>query len=136
MAVDHGAPELGAYPVELITERSHLIRGIFIAGNNLVNGIDDHGDVVLLLSPADQLRSELVHRHGASSEIPDVEIVERSRSPADRFVDVCEAVQAARLRELEIDIHDAPLRAVESEPVPSLGDRDRELDQSVGFARL
>ena len=94
MAVDHGALQLVADFVKLITKRGHLISGVFIAGDNFVNWVDDHGDVVLLLSPADQLRRELIHRHGASAEIPYVQIMERSGSPSERLIDVREAVQA------------------------------------------
>ena len=41
MTVDRGASGTGADPVELVTERTHIGSVVLIAGNDLVDRIDD-----------------------------------------------------------------------------------------------
>ena len=63
MAVDNRTPQLGTDQVKLITEFCHLVSGVFIAGNDLVDRVDDDRQVLLLLCPVNQFWSQTVHRH-------------------------------------------------------------------------
>ena len=54
VAVDHGTAQLRADLVELVAKMRHLIGAVLVAGDDLVNGVDDDSDVLLFLGTADQ----------------------------------------------------------------------------------
>lgn len=113
MAVDRRAGEFGADLVELVAEVGHLLRAVFIARNDLVDRVDDDRQIPLVPRPADELRSELVHREALPAQVPDVDIPDVRRRDLHRGVYVPEAVETARPVQLQIHIEYAPLRAPE-----------------------
>ena len=64
MTVNHRTAQLGTNLIELIAEVGHLIGAVLVAGNDLVDRVNDDRCVVLLFCSADQLRSKLVHYGG------------------------------------------------------------------------
>ena len=53
MAVYDRAAKLCADLIELVAEVCHLISAVLIAGDDLINWVDDDSDVVFLGSPSD-----------------------------------------------------------------------------------
>ena len=136
MAIDHGTAKLRADAVKLIAEMRHLIRAVFIAGNDLVDRVYDNGNVLLLCRPANELRRELVHRDRLAAQVPYIDVVEVFGLPAERRVNVPEAVQAACAVKLEVHIQDLSPRADPAEPPPPFRDRAAELDERIALPRL
>ena len=67
MAVDHGHAQLRADLIELITEIGHLVCTVLITCDDLVDRIDDDGNVILLGSPADEHGRQFIHGPGLAS---------------------------------------------------------------------
>ena len=104
MAVNDSAVQLGSDLVELVAEMRHLIGAVFIAGDDLVDRIDDDRRVILLLRPADQLGRQLIHGDRLSSQVPDVDIFQMVGTDAQRCVHIVEAMKAARPVQFEIAV--------------------------------
>ena len=136
VTVDGRAAEFGAHLVKLVAEVRHLVGGVLVAGDDLVDRVDDDRDVVLLDGSANQLGREPVHRHGLAAQVPDVDVAQVLRLPAEAAVHVPEAVQAGSAVKLEVDVQHSALCTVEAEPAFALGDRDGQLDQCERLARL
>ena len=96
VAVDHGAAKLRAHLVELVAEMRHLVGAVLVAGDDLVNRVNDNCHVALFCGAANEFRRELVHRYAAPAQIPDVDAVDVLRRKAERRVNVFEAMQAGR----------------------------------------
>ena len=136
VTVDGRAAEFGAHLVKLVAEVRHLIGGVLVAGDDLVNRVDNDRDVVLLDGSANQLGREPVHRHGLAAQIPDVDVAEVLRLPAEAAVHVPKTVQAGGAVKLEVDVQHSALCTVEAEPAFALGDGDGQLDERERLARL
>ena len=136
VAVDGRAAELGAHLVKLVAEVRHLIGGVLVAGDDLVNGVDDDRDVVLLDRSANEFRREPVHRHGLAAQVPDVDVAEVLRLPAETAVHILKTVQAGSAVKLEVDVQHSALCTVKAEPAFALRDGDGQLDQRERLARL
>ena len=67
MAVDGGTPGLGTDFVELIAEQCHVGSLVLIAGDDLVDGVDDDGVKVLIAHTAHELGHQLVQRHSLAA---------------------------------------------------------------------
>lgn len=136
MAVYHRAAKLRADLVELVAEVRHLVGGILVAGYDLVDRVDDYRKVISLCGAAYQLRRELVHRHGLAAQVPDVDIPEVLRLPAERVVDVSKSVLAGSLVQLQIDVQNTSLGDFPAEPLAPLRDSRTQLYQRERLARL
>ena len=134
VAVDDGAAELVAHLVKLIAEARHLLGAVLVAGEHLVDRVDDHGDKALFGSAADQHRRELVHRYRPTAQVPDINASDVVGRLTERLVHVDKAVITACLVKFQVDIHHLALRAVPTEPRLAFRDGDRQLDQSEGLA--
>ena len=136
VAVNDSRAEFRADLVKLVAESGHLVSAVFVAGDDLVDRVDDDSDVILLQRAADQLRRELVHRYGMTAQIPDINVSDAPRLPAHRLVDVAEAVQAARTVKLKIDIQNSALAALPIQPFLPLGNGAAQLDKCIGLTGL
>ena len=104
VAVDHRTAQLGAHLVELVAEMCHLVGTVLVAGDDLVNGVDDDGNVLLFLGSPDKLRGKPVHGFCHAAEIPDVNATEIRRRQFHCLIHVPEPVQAARPIQFQIDV--------------------------------
>ena len=129
MAVDNCSVQLRTNLVELVAEIRHLVRTVLIAGDDLIDRVDDDNVVVLLFRAPDQLRSEFVHRYRFASQVPDINVSEVLCGDSERFVDILEAVQAACAVQLKIDVQDLALSAFETQPACSFSHCYGQLDQ-------
>ena len=111
VAVDHGAVQFRADAVKLIAEGRHLVRAVFVAGDHLIDGIDDYGGIAFFLGPSDQLRRQLVHGAAAPAQVPDVDCVRVPGRNAQGFVHVLEAVQAGGPVQFQVHVQHAAGRA-------------------------
>ena len=136
VAVDHGAAKLRADLVKLVAEGRHLVGAVFVAGNDLINGVDDHGDVVLLQRPPDELRGQRVHGQRLAPEIPDIDIADIGRPQPHSLIHILKPVQAASSVQLQVDIEHLSLGALPLQPLLALGNGNAQLDQCKGLARL
>ena len=137
MAVDHSAVQRAAHKVELVAELCHLVGRVLIAGDDLINGVEDHGGVAFFLGPADELWGQLVHGHGRAAQVPDVDVSQVLRGQAEGGVHVLEAVQAGGPVQLQIDVQYLALCAGEpAQPRPAFGDGDAQFDEGKALARL
>ena len=136
VADDNARAEFPAHEVELIAEERHLIGVVLVAGDDLVNGVDHHGNEPLLRRAADELRGELVHRHGAAAQIPYFNVGQPAGRPPLRLVNVTEAVQTACPVELEIDVEHPSAGAGKPQPVAPLGNGDAQLDECKALSGL
>ncbi|MNC07292.1 hypothetical protein D3C75_548350 [compost metagenome] len=96
MAVNDAGAELRRDLVELVREVGHLVGAILVAGEHLVNRIDNNGNVVLLGRPPDQLRRQLIHWHRLAPQVPDIDITDMPAGEAQGCIHILETVQAAR----------------------------------------
>ena len=123
--------------VELVAELCHLVGRVLVAGDDLINGVEDHGGVAFFLGPADELWGQLVHGHGRAAQIPDVDVPQVLRGQIEGGVHVLEAVQAGGPVQLQIDVQYLALCAGEpAQPRPAFGDGDAQLDEGKALARL
>ena len=136
VAVDYGAPDLLGDLVELVAEGGHLVGAVLVSRDDLVDRVDDNGDGSRLECAADERGRKPVHRHGAPSQVPDVDVPDVLGSIAERPVHVLEAMEAARGIKLQVDVEHPPLRASPAEPRLSLGERHAQLDKGERLARL
>ena len=137
MAVDHGAVQRAAHKVELVAELCHLVGRVLIAGDDLINGVENHGGVAFFLGPADELWGQLVHGHGRAAQVPDVDASQVLRGQAEGGVHVLEAVQAGGPVQLQIDVQYLALCAGEpAQPGRAFGDSDAQFDEGKALARL
>ena len=123
VAVDNRAAEFRTNFVKLIAEPCHLVGAVFVARDDLVNRVDDNGNVILLCRPANELRREFIHWNGLAAQVPHINVAGVLRLPAEACINVLQTVQARGAVEFQIDIHDFSLRTVEAEPAFPLGDR-------------
>ena len=96
MAVDNTRAELCRYFVELIGKMCHLVCAILVTSKHLIDWVDDDCDVILLQSPADKLRRQLVHRYGLSTQIPDIDVLDVFWWQFHSLIDITEAMQGRR----------------------------------------
>ena len=137
MAVDHGTVQRAAHKVELVAELCHLVGRVLVTGDDLINGVEDHGGVAFFLGPADELWGQLVHGHGRAAQIPDVDVSQVLRGQAEGGVHVLEAMQAGGPVQLQIDVQYLALCAGETaQPRPAFGDGDAQFDEGKALARL
>ena len=136
VAIDDGAAQLGADLIELVAEGGHLVGGILVAGDHLIDRVDDDGEVAFLRRPADQARGQLIHGDAAAAQVPDIQIGKMLRPPAQGVVHIPEAVQAGGPVQLQIHIQHPALGTVEAQPGAALGDGDAQLDEGKALARL
>ena len=136
VTVDNGAAELVAHLVKLIAEARHLFGAVLVAGEHLVNRVDNNGDKALFGGAAYQHRCELVHWHRHTAQVPDINAADVVGRLTERLVYVDKTVITARLVQLQIDIHDFALGAVPAEPRLAFRDCDSQLNQGEGLARL
>ena len=136
VTVDDRTPQLGTDQVKLITEFCHLVSGIFIAGNDLIDRVDDDGEVLLFLCPVNQFWSQTVHRHRFAAQVPDIDAPQVFRCYLQSGINILEPVQTGRPVQFQIDIQHPTLCTLPAKPAFPLGDRDAQLDQRKGFARL
>ena len=136
VAVDHGAAQLSTHLVELVAEVRHLVGAVLVAGDDLIDGVNDNGNVILFLRPADQLWRQLVHWHRAAPEVPDINLVQvLGRAPQGR-IHILEAVEAGGPVQFQVDVEHPPLGTGEAQPRTSLGDGAAQLNEGVAFAGL
>ena len=114
VAVDDGTAQLGTDLIKLVAEGGHLVGAVLIAGDDLIDGVDDDGNVALLRRSTDEFRRQLVHGDGVATQVPNGYAVLGRRSHG--LSHVPEPVQAGRPVQLQIDIHDLALSAFESHP--------------------
>ena len=131
MAVDNSTAKLRTHQIELIAESRHLIGTVFIAGNNLVNGVDDNGNIVFLGCSANQFWCKFVHRYRLATQIPDIQISDILRAPAHGHVNVIEAVKAASTVKLKVNIKYLSLCAFPAQPFTPFRNGTAQLNQSV-----
>ena len=137
MAVNHRTPQLPADQVELVAELGHLIGGVFVAGQHLVDGVQDHRDVAPVFGPADQFGGQLVHGHRSPPQVPQVDPVHMVGGKAQGLVDVGKPVEAGRPVQFQVDIqHPSRGAGPPAQPLGPLGDADGQLDQGKALARL
>ena len=137
MAVDHGAVQCAAHKVKLVAELGHLVGAVLVAGDHLINGVQHHGHVALFLGPADELGGQLVHGHGRTAQVPDVNVFQVLRRQAHGGVHILEAVQAGGPIQLQIDVQYLALGAGElAQPRLALGNGDAQLDEGKALAGL
>ena len=136
MAVNRRRAHLGANLIELVTESAHVAGVVFIAGDDLVNRVDDHGGELLVLHAPDQYGNQSVQRQGMPAQVPDDDVVRVRRRKAQLAVDRDEAVDARRRVDLQIHIQDSALGTRETQPCASLGDGDRQFNEQKALARL
>ena len=137
MAVDHGAVQCAAHKVKLVAELGHLVGAVLVAGDYLINGVQHHGHVALFLGPADELGGQLVHGHGRTAQVPDVNVFQVLRRQAHGGVHILEAVQAGGPIQLQIDVQHLALGAGElAQPRLALGNGDAQLDEGKALAGL
>nr|DAE44311.1 MAG TPA: hypothetical protein [Caudoviricetes sp.] len=137
VGVDHGTVEFMTDFVELAAEFGHLFRRVFVAGQNLINGVKDDGSKALLLGAADELGGQLVQRHRDAAQIPDRDLVEMVRRQTERRVNVREAVHTGIRVEFKVQVQHAALCALEApQPCGAFRDGDAQLDQGETLARF
>ena len=73
----------------------HLVGAVFVAGDDLVNRVNDDRHVLFFCGAANEFRRELIHRYAAPAQEPDVDAVDVLRRKAERRVNVA-AMQAGR----------------------------------------
>ena len=136
MAVDGGTPGLGTDFVELIAEQRHVGGLVFIAGDDLVDGVDDDGVKVLIAHTAHELGHQLVQRHSLAAQVPQHDVCGVGLLNVQGFVDFGKAVDAAGAVDLQIHIQHAALLAGKAQPLAALGNRNRQLHEQKRLARL
>ena len=136
MAVNRRRTHFGADLIKLVTESAHVAGVVFIAGDDLVNRVDDHGGELLVLHAPDQYGNQPVQRQGMPAQVPDDDVVRVWRRKAQLAVDRDEAVDARRRVDLQIHIQDSALGTRETQPCASLGDGDRQFNEQEALARL
>ena len=134
VAVDHRTAQLGAHLVELVAEMGHLVGTVLVAGDDLVNGVDDDGDVLLFLGSPDKLRGKPVHRFRHAAEIPDVNAPEIRRRQFHCLIHVPKPVQAARPIQFQIDVQHTPPGTLPAQPLPPLGNGNGHLNEGIGLS--
>ena len=116
MAVDHAAGQTVGNTVELIAEHGHLISTVLIAGDDLVNGINDNGSISGFLGSPDELWCKLVHRFRLATQVPDVNVLRMRLLDVQCLVHVIEAVQTAVGVQLKVDVENLALCALKTHP--------------------
>ena len=124
VAVNRGTARLCTNAVELIAECRHIRGIVFIARDDLVNGVDNDRLQFLIPDPPYHLRHQLIQRHGVASQVPEQNIVHVVGRNAESLIDLEKAVHGAGRVDLQIDIQHTTLFAVESEPWSALGYSD------------
>ena len=123
-------------PVELIAELRHLLRRVLVAGQYLIDRVDDNRLVAVLFRPPDKLRNKLVDAFRPPSQVPYIKLLECLAWHACGLADVLKSMQAAIPIQLKIDVQDAPLSAFPADPRPAGCDRQTELDEQEGLPCL
>ena len=93
MAVNRSSPQLRTYLVKLVAEFRHLVCGVFITGDDLVDRVNDNCFVMPVLGPSDQLWSQLIHGQAPSPEVPYINVTNAVWACSQGIVDIPEAVQ-------------------------------------------
>lgn len=73
---------------------------------------------------------------GLAAQVPDVDVAEVLRFPAEAAVHVAEAMQAGGAVKLEVDVQHSALCTVKAEPAFALRDGDGQFDERERLARL
>ena len=136
MTVDGRTPGLCTDLVELIAEERHIAGAVLIAGDDLINRVDDDGIEMLIAHTAHELRHQLVQRHSLAAQIPQDEVFGTGLANMECVIDIGESVNAAGAVNFQIHIQHTALFAGEAEPFTALGDRNRQLHQQEGLTRL
>ena len=137
VAVDHRTAQLGAHLVELVAKMRHLIGAVLVAGDDLVDGVEDDGGVAFLTRPADELGGQLVHGDGSTAQVPDVNVPQVLRGQAEGSIHILEAVQAGGPVQLEVDVqHFALGTGKAAQPGRALGNGNAQLNEGEALARL
>ena len=136
MAVDRRTLQLRTDFVELVAEPRHLFRAVLVAGNDLVDRVDNNGRIIPFLGPPDEFRRQLVHRYGLASQVPDINVLQGRRPHPDGFVDVTEPMQAAGPVQLQVDVHHTAFCTFSAEPRKALRDCNTQLDLEERLSRL
>ena len=97
VAVDHRTAQLGAHLVELVAEMCHLVGTVLVAGDDLVNGVDDDGNEVLLFRPTNQFRCKFVHRFGYATQMPHFNIPNIDRRYLQSSINIMDSVVTGSL---------------------------------------
>ena len=135
VAVDDGTGQLPANLIKLVAEDRHGLGAVLVAGDDLIDGVQNDGDVAFFTGPADELRGEFIHGHGRTAKVPDVDAGQILRRQLHGCVYVPKAVQAAGPIQLQIDVQHPPLGAGKAvHPALALGDGDGKLDQGEALA--
>ena len=92
VAVNDRTAQLGTYLIKLIAEFRHLVGTVLVAGDDLVNRVNDDCDIVLFHGPTYQLGCQLIHRDGAATEVPNVDAPQVLRGVSQGLVYVPETV--------------------------------------------
>ena len=72
-------------------------RDVEVAGQHLVDGVQDHRDVVPVFGSADEFRGQLVHGHRSAPQVPQVDLVQMVGGKAQGPVDVRKAVDSTEI---------------------------------------
>ena len=89
-----------------------------------------------LAAPSDNIRDELIQRHGFSSQGPHGEIIRVIGRIIHLLIYELYPLYEARPVYLKVDIENAPPCAAETEPFLSFGYRYRKLYQKKALSRL
>ena len=88
VAVDGSTAGLGADAVELVTESAHVRRIVFIAGDDLVDRVDNYRIEPLVSHPPDHLWHQLIERNRMTSEVPDHDVLGVFHRNLKRLIDL------------------------------------------------
>ena len=136
VAVDCRCAHLGADLVELVAECAHVAGVVLVAGDHLVDGVDDDGSELLVLHAPDQYGNQLVQRQRVPAQVPDHDVLRVRRRKAQPAVDGHESVDTGGRVDFQIHIQHLALHTAEAQPLAALGDGDRQLDEEKALARL
>ena len=104
VTVYYGAVQLIADPVKLIAELCHLVSGILVTGDYLIDRVNDNSGIIPLHRTPDQTGRKLRHRHGLPPQVPDVNILRVDPLDLVGVTDVLDTVQATCPVKFQIDI--------------------------------
>ena len=134
VAVDGSTSGLGADAVKLVAESAHVRRIIFIAGDDLVNRVDNDRIQPLVSHPPDHLWHQLIQRNRVASQIPDHDVLGVFHRNLKSLIDLEKTVDGRGRIDLQIDIEHASLPAGKAEPVLSFCNGDAELHQKKALS--
>ena len=129
VAIDHCTAKLCTHLVKLVTEVRHLVRTVLISCDDLIDRVNDDGNIVLFCSPPDQFWCQLIHRDRLTSQIPDIDVLQVLwLFYTHSCIHIFETVQTACPVKFQVDIQHFSLCTVPFQPLLPLCNRHAQLN--------